>query len=127
MKPKVTTSLRQELSISPRVAAQIRVKLTEYAEIRRKIKELEAKNDAIKEDVQQKFIDADELDALMAGTDIDGIKVKMVVGTSKRINKAKVKKKLIELGEDASWLDEEGHDEVSNAPYIKITSLGEKD
>jgi hypothetical protein len=123
MKPKVTTSLRQELSISPRVAAQIRVKLTEYAEI----KELEAKNDAIKEDVQQKFIDADELDALMAGTDIDGIKVKMVVGTSKRINKAKVKKKLIELGEDASWLDEEGHDEVSNAPYIKITSLGEKD
>ncbi len=126
-KTTATTSLRQELSLSPRVAAQIRVQLTQYAENRRKIKELEAKNDEVKATVQQQFLDADELDALMNGTDLDGYKVKLVAGTSHRINKARVKKKLIELGADAGWLEDEGHDETQNTPYVKITAPGEKE
>jgi hypothetical protein len=114
-----TTSLQTEVKLSPRVKAQIRVQLYEYAELQRAKKEIEAKQAAIKEVVEIKFADADEIDALMNGTEIDGFRIKMVVGSTSRIDK----KKLVALGVDL----EEVTTTTDNKPYLKISAPGEKE
>jgi hypothetical protein len=116
--PSITTSLAQEVNLEPRVKAFIRVQLTEYQSLQKKIKELEAKQAEIKQSVTDKFIDADQIDALMAGADIDGIKVKMVAGTRRELDKMRLMKK---HGLSQADLDE-CTIEKANKPYVKIST-----
>lgn len=121
--PSISTSLATEVKLQPRVKAIIRVQLNEYLDLQRQIKELQARQDTIKATVQDKFIDADEIDALMAGADVDGIKVKLVVGSRKSLDQKKLMK--------AHGLSQDDLDactsEKQNKPYVKISGPGEKE
>lgn len=121
-KLSVTTSLATEVKLSPKVRAQLRTQLFAAAEKRRQIKKLEADLDEIKSYAEQVFIDADEIDALINGADIDGFKIKMVQGKSSRLDK----KRLVELGCDPKWI-EKATKTTENKPYVKITPPGEND
>ena len=122
-KVSVTTTVRQEIGLDVRTKAQIRVALTEYLDLQRQIKALTAKQDGIKALVQQKFDDADQIDALMEGTDVDGVKIKLVCGSSRRLDKAKLMKVHGLTAQDI----EDCSPEKPSKPYIKISAPGERD
>ena len=122
-KVSVTTTVRQEIGLDVRTKAQIRVALTEYLDLQRQIKALTAKQDGIKALVQQKFDDADQIDALMEGTDVDGVKIKLVCGSSRRLDKAKLMKVHGLTAQDI----EDCRPEKPSKPYIKISAPGERD
>ena len=119
-KLKATTTASVEVSLSPKVKAQLRVQMFEYAALQRQKKGIEEKQAAIKERMETMFSDADEVDALLAGTEIDGFRVKMVCGESSRLDK----KALVTLGCKPEWL-EKATKTTSNKPYVKITPPGE--
>ena len=122
-KVSVTTTTRLEVGLDVRTKAQIRVALTEYLDLQRQIKALAAKQDGIKALVQQKFDDADQIDALMEGTDVDGIRLKLVCGSSRRLDKAKLMKVHGLTAEDI----EACSPEKPSKPYVRIQAPGEKE
>ncbi len=126
-KLSVTTSQTLEIKLAPRVKAQLRVQLSTYAELNAEMKALKTKMQGIKDYAEKVFMDADAADALLDGTNVDGFKVKMVQGKSTTVDKVKVRKKLIALGADEDWFDEEGCVTKDKAAYVKITPPGEKD
>lgn len=121
-KLSVTTTARQEVGLEPRVRAQVRTDLMAYLDNLAAIRALEAKQDDIKSRIQQRFADADQLEALTDGTDFDGVKVKLVVGESKRLDKAKLMKKFGLSQTDLDACSKTTH----NRPYVRITPKGEK-
>lgn len=122
-KVSVSTTARVEVGLEPRVKAQIRTALTEYCDLQAQIKRLTERQDAIKADVQAKFDEADALDALVDGTDVDGIKVKLVIGSSRRLDKMKLMKRhgLTQADLDAC------SPEKPNKPYVRVTARGAKE
>lgn len=114
--PSITTSLATEVNLEPRIKALIRVQLAEYQSLQAQIKVMEAKQAEIKQMVFDKFIEADQIDALMAGTDVDGIKVKYVAGSRRELDKMKLMKT---HGLTQADLDE-CMVEKANKPYVKI-------
>lgn len=118
----VTTALVTDVKLQPKVRAQLRVKLLAASEKRAQIKKLESELDEIKNYAEQVFIDADEIDALINGADIDGYKIKMVQGKTSRLDK----QRLVELGCKPAWL-EKATKTTDNKPYVRITPPGEEE
>ncbi len=122
-KVSVTTTARTEVGLDTRTKAQIRVELHAYLDRQRQIAALQAQQDASKTKIQERFNDADALDALMDGVDIDGIKVKYVCGSQKRLDKTRLMKK---FGLSQDDLDSCSPEKPSK-PYVRITAPGEKE
>ena len=118
----VTTSTTTEVILAPRVKAQLRVALTQYAQLSTQIAALKAEQDAIKADVEAKFVDADAADALMDGAEIDGFKVKMVCGESSYLDKAA----LVRMGCAPEWLTA-ATKKKPKKPYVRISAPGESE
>lgn len=121
-KPTLTTSATVEVALEPRLKAQLRVKCHRIAEINRQLAALKKEAETIKDDVEGMFVEADEVDALINGVNLDGFKVKMVCGKTSRLDK----KKLVALGCKPEWL-EKATKTTDNKPYVRITPPGEKD
>jgi hypothetical protein len=119
VKTTVTTTTTTEVALAPRVRARVRTELTQYTELQQQIAALEAKKDEIKASVQQIFKDADEEDALVDGVEVDGYKVKLVAGSSSRLDK----KKLVTLGCKPEWITK-ATKTTPNKPYVRIDAPG---
>ena len=121
-KVSVTTTATTEVTLAPRIKAQLRVALTQYAQLSTQIAAMKAQQDAIKADVEAKFVDADQADALMDGTEIDGFKVKMVCGESSYLDKAA----LVRMGCEPEWLTA-ATKKKPKKPYVRIQAPGESE
>lgn len=122
-KVSVSTTVRQEVGLDLRTKAQIRTALMEYLDLQREMKLLQAKQDALKALVQTRFNDAEQLDALMEGTDVDGVKIKLVVGSNTKLDKTKLMKK---HGLSQADLDACSKTTPSK-PYLRVTARGEQE
>jgi hypothetical protein len=120
-KVSVSTTVRTEVGLDLRTKAQIRVALSQYLDLQREIKMLTAKQEALKTLVQEKFSDADELDALIDGASIDGIKVKLVTGVTRSLDKKRLMKK---FGLSQADLDSCSPEKPSK-PYVRISAPSE--
>lgn len=119
----VKTSATLDVKLQPRVRAQLRTQCSEYVDLARQIDALKARQDAIKEFVETSLVKAGETDALMDGLDIDGFKVKMVCGVSKKLDEVALMK-----AHGLSRADLDAHVvEKDNKPYIRISSPKEKE
>lgn len=115
-----TTKETTEVKLSPRLQQQLLTRLQEFGRLGAEIRERQARQDAIKAEVDQLFTDSGEGNALFNGADVAGYRVKMVCGVSSKLNK----RRLIELGCEPAWL-EEATESKPNKPYVRITPPGE--
>lgn len=72
------------LSLTPSLRTQIKVRLEQDLALKTQIEELEAHRALVKSEIEELFVQADAADALLDGTEIDGIKVKLVAGGLRR-------------------------------------------
>lgn len=90
--PKISTTTSvtttSEVELSPKLKAQLKAKLEEFAGLRAEKKATKAKEDKIKLEVETLFSDAGEYSALVAGvtveTSIGPIPLKEVIGGTKK-------------------------------------------
>ena len=118
-KPKTTvtatTQATVSVSLSPRLLAQVRTQCVEHADLGKDIKQKQDRQKEIKSFVESAFVEHGEVDALMDGTDVNGIPVKMVCATRKTFNR----KKFIAEGGDIALYDR-CMEETPNNPYVRI-------
>jgi hypothetical protein len=88
--------------------------------LQRQKKAIDKRQAEIKGFTQEAFVDADEIDALMEGANLDGYKIKLVQGSSTKLDEAK----LVRLGCDPEWLQKARVTKMNN-PYVRITAPGE--
>lgn len=93
----VAVTTTAEVTLSPRLKQQLKVKLDEFARLRAEKKAIVLREEALKLETETLFADSGEYDALLEGVKVDGIDVngelksvplKMVTGgTSKKFQK----------------------------------------
>lgn len=120
--PGISTTQVTEIQLAPRLKQQLLDKLTQFDRNDEEIKRREAQNVKIKQEVDDIMTQAGEGNALLAGVDIDGYRVKLVTGLSTRLDKDRLKRQhgLTQADLDAC------SDTKPNTPYIKVTLPKEK-
>lgn len=78
LKATVTTEVTQTVKLAPKVRAEVRTLMGQIADITVQEGQLDKQKKAAKERIEQLLADAGEYDALIAGMDIDGLKVTLV-------------------------------------------------
>lgn len=120
--PGISTTQTTEIQLAPRLKQQLLDKLTQFDRNDEEIKRREAQNVKIKQEVDDIMTQAGEGNALLAGIDIDGYRVKLVTGLSTKLDKDRLKRQhgLTQADLDAC------SDAKPNTPYIKVTLPKEK-
>lgn len=117
-----TTEVTQNVMLQPKVHQMLKERCEEDVRLAADIKKLKERRGRIGKEVQELFAKAKQGKALVDGTDIDGHRVKMVFGSSTRLDKEALMK--------AHGLTQEDLDECSetkdNKPYVKISKPGAK-
>jgi hypothetical protein len=112
-----TTEVTTKLKVTTKALQMLTQRCAEFLDLSVKKNEIEGRMDRIKGEVQELFKKEKQTDALCDGTAVDKYKVKLVCGTGKRLNEAK----LIELGCDPAWI-KEATETFDKKPYIKISA-----
>lgn len=124
--PKVTTSATTiatvEVTLEHRVQQMLLARCEEHAALQREIETRKARQERLKKEVEDLFAKAGQSDALDAGTEIEGHKVKMVRGKSKKLDKLALLRALDITAEELDAF----FDERPNKPYIRISPPGSK-
>lgn len=120
---KLTTEVTQQVDVRvrPHVQQMLKERCEEYAEQNRREKTAKSRKKRIEQEVESLMVDEGQGEALLAGTAIDGHKVKMVCGSSSRLNLDKLKRK---FGLTQADIDS-CKDESPSTPYVRITAPGE--
>lgn len=120
--PGISTTQTTEIQLAPRLKQQLLDKLTQFDRNDEEIKRREAQNVKIKQEVDDIMTQAGEGNALLAGIDIDGYRVKLVTGLSTKLDKDRLKRQhgLTQADLDAC------SDTTPNKPYVKVTLPKEK-
>jgi hypothetical protein len=116
-----TTAVTTEIKLTnkPMVVARCE----EHATLGREITEKQGRQQRIREEVQDIVKKEKQGKALLGGTELDGHKMKVVIGHSSRFDKQGFMKK-----HGLSQADfDEFTEVVDNEPYLKITHPGEED
>ncbi len=121
-KTTVTTQATTELNLSATVKAELRTKLYRYTELQREIKEREAEQATLKAEAEAIALDNDLAEELLAGIDVDGIKVKLVEGYRSDFDR----KLFASLGGDLDLVDA-ATVKKANKAYVKITAPKERE
>lgn len=124
--PRITTTTQViqtvDVRLRPHVQQMLKARCEEYARLNKQKKDIEARMKRIGGEAETLLIDEDQVDALVAGTSIDGHRIKLVAGSSTRLDKDKLKR--------THGLTQKDLDDCSTTtpskPYIKITAPGEK-
>jgi hypothetical protein len=108
------------VKLSPKVRAMIKARCEEDAGLSKQVKDLEARRSRLKGEVEQLIVDEGEGAKLMDGIDIDGHRVKMVCGTSTKIDENALLKLITpkQLAKVKVTTDKR--------PYIKLSPPSEK-
>lgn len=122
-RPTLTTTVTQTVTVDARVRQMLKTRLEEYTRIAAEIKERKGRQERIQKEVGELFTKAGQDAALAAGTDVDGIKVKRVGGTTRTLDKMALMKALDLTAEELDAF----YDEKPKKAFIKITAPGEKD
>ena len=122
MSPKVTTTTTTEIKLSAALKRKLLTELRTFASLQFQFKALELAMQKRKDTIQQAFETADEFDALVAGTKLEGFSMKYVAGERKVLDKGI----LIDLGVSQEMLDEATVSKKIK-PYMKISAPGEKE
>lgn len=119
---QVTTTAKVDVKLAPKTRQMVVTRAEEHLKLAKIVREATARQKRIRKEVEDLFVKEKQGKALANGVDLDGFKMKMVCGTTRRLNK----EKLVELGADPEWL-EEAMEETPNEPYVKISAPGERD
>ena len=122
MSPKVTTTTTTEIKLSAALKRKLLTELRTFASLHDQFKALKQAMQKRKDTIQQAFETADEFDALVAGTKLEGFSMKYVAGERKVLDKGK----LIDLGVSQEMLDEATVSKKIK-PYMKVTAPGERE
>ena len=122
MSPKVTTTTTTEIKLSAALKRKLLTELRTFASLHDQFKALKQAMQKRKDTIQQAFETADEFDALVAGTKLEGFSMKYVAGERKVLDKGK----LIDLGVSQEMLDEATVSKKIE-PYMKVTAPGERE
>lgn len=122
MKLTATTSqtITTQVELSPKLLATVHAKALAIQRAQADMAALKDKIADYKSDIEAAFIEAGEANALMDGVEVNGIPVKMVCGTTSKLNK----KRLVELGCSPAWL-EEATEVVPKKAYVKVGKGGD--
>jgi TorA maturation chaperone TorD len=120
---QATTTVQTTVALKPNTRLMVRQRCEEHAALAKQIADLKARQDRIKEEVETLFVKDKQGKALADGTVVDGYKVKMVCGSSRKLDTAALMK--------AHGLSKADLDDCTvekpNTPYIKITAPGGKE
>ena len=109
-----------EVALQSTVRAMLKARCEEHAHLATLMKEHKARQERIRVEVQELFVKAEQGQALLDGTTIHGYRVKMVFGSTKRLDKLALMKA---YGLSHADLDAVTTD-TPNEPYVKITAPG---
>ena len=112
-----TTTTETTVKLAPKARAMILTRLQENAALATQIDALKARQDRLKDELEDVFRKEKQGKALADGCAIDGYKLKVVIGESKKLNQLR----LVELGCDPAWL-EEATETVPKKPYLLLTA-----
>lgn len=113
----VTTEVRTEVKLAPALKTKLMKRLKRYAELSELIKAAQLEQETIKDDVDRDFTDAGEGNALFNGCAVDSFRVKMVCGTTSKLDEDALMK---DHGLTRADLDA-CTDTKPSKPYVKIT------
>lgn len=120
-KLETTTTITATVKLSPKARVMLRARCEEHGELSNRIKEIKARQDRLKAEVETLFVKEKQGRALADGAEIAGYKVKMVCGTTRKLDKLTLMKT---HGLSQDDLDD-CTDSTPNKPYLKITAPGE--
>lgn len=124
-----TTTVTTAVKLTPKVRQMIKARCIEHAQHAATVADLKGtkkkpgRMKRIEREVEELFVTADQGAALLGGTDIDGHKLKMVCGKSKRFDQLGFMKK---HGVTQADFDEFTTYE-DNEPYLRMTAPGQKE
>lgn len=118
----VTTTARVEVKLQPQLRTTLAPLVTTVQQNNAEIKRLKKENKENYTKIEKAFKDAKQVKALMAGVEVDGVPVKMVCGTQRKLDKTL----LIELGCDPDWI-EEATEEKPKKPYISVGKAADEE
>ena len=117
-----TTTTTVEVKLKPATKKLVAQKLAEFLSIHSAIKELEEDKRKLAKEVEAAYVADKEGHALDAGTQFENIKLKIVRGTTSKLDK----KKFVSLGGSLATL-ERATTKSPRAAYLKVTGPGESD
>ena len=115
VKPTLELTTTTTVQLSASLRRKVQPLIETHQQLQREIKEREERQTKLKEQVEEAFVEADEVDALMEGVKIGDVPIKVVCGKSSRLDK----KRLVELGCEPEWLVE-ATKTTDNRPYLRI-------
>lgn len=129
LKPTATTTVTETVKLQPSTRQMLVQRLNEHAKLHSRVaadkgtKKKPGRMKRIEDEVQELFRKEKQGKALLGGTELDGHKMKVVIGHSSRFDKQGFMKK-----HGLSQADfDEFTEVVDNEPYLKITHPGEED
>lgn len=121
LSPTAETTQTLAVDLSAKAVAMIKARCDEYAQLARDVKERKARQERIQREVADLFAREGQADALLAGTAVDGYRMKVVQGVSRKLDKPALMRA---LDLDAESLDA-FFVETLNKPYVRISAPGE--
>ena len=122
MPTKVTTTITTEIKLSATLKRKLLTELRTFENLHKQARALKHAIQGRKDIIQKAFETADEFDALIAGTKLEGFSMKYIAGERKVLDKGI----LIDLGVSQEMLDEATVSKKIK-PYMKISAPGEKE
>jgi hypothetical protein len=122
---QATTTVQTTVNVAlkPNTRLMVKQRVEEYAKLSREVKAAKQRQERIRDEVDALFTKDKQGKALADGTVLDGYKLKMVCGTTKKLDQHALMKEhgLTQADLDACT------DEVPSKAYVKITPPGEKE
>lgn len=113
----LTTTTTVDVKLQTTTKMMILDRCKEYQRLAQVVKGEKARQDRIRDEIEDLLVKAGKGAELADGLDIEGHKIKMVCGS----RSVRDDRKLVELGCDPEWI-KEATATVPNEPYIKLTA-----
>lgn len=120
---QATTTATVTVKLQPHTRVMVQQRCEEHTELARQIKELKSRQERLRDEVDTLFLKEQQGQALLDGTIIDGFRVKMVCGVTRKLDTIALMK-----AHGLGKADLDACTELRNStPYIKIMAPDDRD